>query len=430
MNLKLLYLFLLQTSILPGSDIAVVTMAVGKEFGEVVDIALKNKQTYCEVHGYDFICEKEHLDPERPIVWSKIPLILKVMENPQNQWIFWTDADALIMNMAFDLEGLINENYDLIVSKDFYFLNCGHFLIKNSEWSRQFLVNAYNHTECMSDGFQEQAAIAKELEQPHNASKTKIIPQRLFNSYAEEVIGDLLQSTYQKGDFILHFAGICEFDKLAELFELYHSEIIHSVERLTLNHFFGIYGIKSPPLKSTMIWTFSSPQQQKQYREKIAGLQLKNIASIGLNDGFCAEIFFQESPKLGSFVTFDNHYCFFTYPTLNYFFQKYKKLFSYRVNVQINEEIRNYAAEFPNNKFDLIHFEGNLWQSKEECLEIFKSAKLLAHPDTKFWIKDPHFISVQYAIDACLSQGIIEIKDQHVSEDINGKRHWIEAVYR
>ena len=82
-------------------------------------------------------------------------------------------------------------------------MNCGHFLIKNSEWSRQFLINAYKHIECMNDGFQEQAAIVKELNDPHNASKTRIIPQRLFNSYAEEVIGDLLQSTYQVGDFIV-----------------------------------------------------------------------------------------------------------------------------------------------------------------------------------------------------------------------------------
>ena len=73
--------------------------------------------------------------------------------------------------------------------------------------------------------------------------------------------------------------------------------IFNSVEPLTLNHFFGMYGIKSPPLKSKMIWTFSSPQQQKQYREKIAHLQLENIAQIGLNDGFCAELFFQECTK-------------------------------------------------------------------------------------------------------------------------------------
>ena len=144
---------------------------------------------------------------------------------------------------------------------------------------------------------------------------------------------------------------------------------------------------------------------------------------------FVQNCFSRNVQNLNSFVTFDNNYGFFTYPTVNYLFQKYKKLFSYHINAQIDQEIQTYVAN-SDRKFDLIHFEGNLWQSNEECLEIFRSAKLLAHPDTQFWIKDAHFISVQHAINTSVSEGIIEIKAEHFSEDIYGKRHWIEGVYK
>jgi hypothetical protein len=66
---------------LNSAEIAVVSLAAGKEFREIVQLGLQNKQSYCTQHGYDFICAEESLDSTRGITWSKILLILKAMEN-------------------------------------------------------------------------------------------------------------------------------------------------------------------------------------------------------------------------------------------------------------------------------------------------------------------------------------------------------------
>ncbi len=85
---------------LRAADIAMVSLAVGDNFRNAVSLGIQNKQSYCDEHGYDFICEDELLDHTRTAHWSKILLILKTMENSNYKWIFWTDADALISNRS------------------------------------------------------------------------------------------------------------------------------------------------------------------------------------------------------------------------------------------------------------------------------------------------------------------------------------------
>ena len=192
-----------------GAEIAVVTMAIGKEYQKTVQKTIENKRAYCEKHQYDFVYGDMILDASRPIAWSKILLILEVMETSECEWIFWSDADSLIMNMDICLEDIIDENYNFILTRDLNALNTGQFLIRNCEWSRTFLQAVYNRTDCIHHPWWENQGVIKILEEyPEYLSLTKILPQRVMNSYAKEVIGNLEAHTFQSQDFIIHFAGV------------------------------------------------------------------------------------------------------------------------------------------------------------------------------------------------------------------------------
>ena len=180
----LLFLSLAIASLVYPSDIAIITLAAGEGYRNTVEIGIENKRQYCAMHGYDFICCEDHLDPSRPIPWSKILLVQEAMKNPKYKWIFWSDADSLITNLSIRLEDFIDENYNLIIGRDLHDINTGQFFLKNCHWSHQLLSNIYAHTECINHGWWEQQALILELRQnPELLKLTKILPQRLFNSY-------------------------------------------------------------------------------------------------------------------------------------------------------------------------------------------------------------------------------------------------------
>ena len=205
-----------------GGEIAVVTLAVGTDYINTVQQGIDNKRLYCKKHGYDFIYCDTILDHTRPIPWSKIQILLKTMENTEYKWIFWTDADSLVMNHTIPLESLIDDNYNFIISRDPNAINSGQFLIKNCAWSRQFLQNVYAHTECINHCWWENQAIILEYNQnPDVANQTKLIPQRSINSYPKEVGFSNIDTLYQPGDFIIHFPGIHNGPWLLSLFNKY-----------------------------------------------------------------------------------------------------------------------------------------------------------------------------------------------------------------
>ena len=94
------------------------------------------------------------LDLSRPYGWSKILLLLKNMGNTAHEWIFWTDVDSMVMNQAIPLEDFVDDDYDIVIARDFNAINTGQFLIRNCEWSRKFLANVYTHTECINLSFE------------------------------------------------------------------------------------------------------------------------------------------------------------------------------------------------------------------------------------------------------------------------------------
>jgi galactosyl transferase GMA12/MNN10 family len=163
-----------------------------------------NKLPYAKKHGYDVIIYHQLLDTSRPAAWSKIVAIQKHLK--KYDWIFWSDADSLIMNNDIKVETLIDDNYDLIITREKgrTTLNTGSFLIKNTAWSHALLRDIYAQTQFMHHGWWEQAAFLHLLEvNPSLYNQIKILDQRAMNSHFLESHG----ATYQPGDFVIHFYG-------------------------------------------------------------------------------------------------------------------------------------------------------------------------------------------------------------------------------
>lgn len=227
------FLFLTNNSFANKKRIAIVSLH-DSAYEPVGKYAHLNKADYAKRHNYKCFLYTDSLDTSRKTQWSKIIAIQKHLND--FNWIFWTDADALVMNKNIKLESLIDERFDIIITKDYNHINTGNFLIKNSDWSKEFLKLLYNPVYLQSNIGQQSkpewlndnwAFIRLYDDLPHLRKRIKIIPQRKMNSYSCKSPGKI-DALYQKGDFILHIVGCCSLGvekKAIEMKEWYDKSI-------------------------------------------------------------------------------------------------------------------------------------------------------------------------------------------------------------
>ena len=168
------------------------------------------------------------------------------MEETEADWIFWTDADSFIMNDRISLEKFIDHDYDMLIGSDFIGLNAGQFLIKNCDWSKDFLKRVYTITvdrwweeiETSGLGWSDQTAIMIQLKRSEADKKhVKILPQRAINSYAPEIWSKEDPNNeicWHQGDFLIHFAGI-KNEKLIKLINKYSKKSQQSMQQFPLD---------------------------------------------------------------------------------------------------------------------------------------------------------------------------------------------------
>ena len=108
----------------------------------------KINSKYCELNNYTYFCETDFnkislcLDGKAP-TWYKPKLILDVfLQYPDLDYLLFLDADAIISDFNQKIENFIDPKYDLILAEDIGHhsdMNAGVILIKNTQWSKDFL---------------------------------------------------------------------------------------------------------------------------------------------------------------------------------------------------------------------------------------------------------------------------------------------------
>ncbi|KAM7520389.1 hypothetical protein LguiB_019351 [Lonicera macranthoides] len=109
----------------------------------------KNKVDYARIHGYDIFYNNLLLHPKMTTFWAKIPVVRAAMvAHPEAEWIWWVDSDAAFTDMEFkppldrykDFNFVVHGWPHLIYDrKSWTSLNAGVFLIRNCQWSLDFM---------------------------------------------------------------------------------------------------------------------------------------------------------------------------------------------------------------------------------------------------------------------------------------------------
>ncbi|KAH0467839.1 hypothetical protein IEQ34_002872 [Dendrobium chrysotoxum] len=110
----------------------------------------KNKVDYSRLHGIDVFYNSALLHPSMPSFWAKLPLLRAAMiAHPEAEWLWWVDSDAAITDMEFQLPLQRYQSYNLVVhgwpnlvyeNRSWTALNAGVFLLRNCQWSLDFLA--------------------------------------------------------------------------------------------------------------------------------------------------------------------------------------------------------------------------------------------------------------------------------------------------
>jgi hypothetical protein len=203
--------------------VLITTLVIGADYTRGLEPCLVTKRAYAEKHGYKYIQGgSEFWDRTKPIAWSKIPFLLKVLGDlPDGALVWQSDADVAITNPSYTIEKhvlpLLPSEKDMLLTLDACgHINSGNILMRNSPWLRDFWKRVGEQTQFTYHIWWENAAMIHLYQTVgEDNSKIEITKQhKLFNAYLRGLEGEPL---WTPGDFLVHFAGVYDIKTMAEL---------------------------------------------------------------------------------------------------------------------------------------------------------------------------------------------------------------------
>lgn len=178
-----------------------------------------NKVPYAAKHGYKTFCKTEGFTlPKNAIGGEKLTLFREYFDaNPDVEWIWWLETDALITNFSKKIEDVIDNNYHFIIATDGNGMNAGSFFLRNSKEGNDYLnwlitqwPNYMNHH------FYEQQAMIESYDMPEWRPIIKLEQQYKFNAhdcwpntylpgYGYDKLGG--RAWWEPGDWVVHWPG-------------------------------------------------------------------------------------------------------------------------------------------------------------------------------------------------------------------------------
>lgn len=128
----------------------------------------KSWEDYSERHGYNFICWRETVLDDMHLIWSKVELMRRHIEQTDADWLLVVDADTLVNRAEITLNEILAKypNKDFIISEDcsrrfgipFPFdtlslrltrswraPNCGFMMIRANDYGLDFMTRWLAH---------------------------------------------------------------------------------------------------------------------------------------------------------------------------------------------------------------------------------------------------------------------------------------------
>lgn len=272
-----------------GLRVAVVTICAYAAEETVRVLCAANRLLYSKLHGYDivFLTDASEVEPNhmsdmnvsdgvhKPFFW-KVNAVKNVLETGEYDWVLWMDCDAFFMEPTRTIDSIIqkyswnttpasqlpafhgNESPDraslrqrlhsrppevsLIVAVDSTGINNGVWLLRNSQWSHEFLTRWWHSNILQGPGKEhncsDQSTMQHELlqsramdlddawdevEAPIWPLEVRIAAQEDLQSFHEGTAMTAMSRAWEHGDFIKHHPG-CHY-YLPPCKQLYHEAL-------------------------------------------------------------------------------------------------------------------------------------------------------------------------------------------------------------
>ncbi|PHH62673.1 hypothetical protein CDD81_6819 [Ophiocordyceps australis] len=204
-----------------GSRIGKVTMLYGPS-RPVYERALRTHKVHNQIHGYHMVVQRHEMLPG---FWTKPSIILSVIlnelskaPNDRLEWLFWIDADSVIINYNTPLDIFLPPSHveelahiNILVTKDWNGLNNGIFGLRVGPYAAELFASIVAYSHYKPDTpliFHDQSAMEEVLKMTKFGKHSATLPQRWFNAYTTGIENMPVESEVQAGDLLVHFAGV------------------------------------------------------------------------------------------------------------------------------------------------------------------------------------------------------------------------------
>jgi hypothetical protein len=127
----------------------------------LLDLAREPLEDFAARHGYDLHLQAEAEDPSRPLSWSKVPLLERLLR--EYDVAVWVDADAIFLDTSRDIADELEDDRYLYLAMHRYegqdAANCGILMLRSCDEAFALLEEAWAMTEFVDHPWWEQAAI-------------------------------------------------------------------------------------------------------------------------------------------------------------------------------------------------------------------------------------------------------------------------------
>lgn len=204
----------------------IVTAYRRSEYAALAKLTLPRMQAFAARHGHDLrIHRLEDTDLDR--AWMKVPPILDALDS-DFEFVVWLDIDALILRLDRDILDAARPGIDLLMSwhepnpaqlDSFLYpedgipahYNAGVYLIRRSNWSRDFFARMLTKRGQLNHPWSDQAALHVMLglnESLGLGPDLSNVPDRLSVGHLDTVWNSIPGVAMADDPVIHHFAGL------------------------------------------------------------------------------------------------------------------------------------------------------------------------------------------------------------------------------
>lgn len=161
-------------------------------------IAVANRRAYALQHNVPLYLISGRLATDQHPVWEKLIALQAVFKHSCADWVWMNDADAYIMNLNIPLMDLANNPMEHKHPKQLCntstpdmigagaclsFLNAGSLLLRNTQWTNQFMSDTWHARFAEPLYWREQAAMLHLYTVGDNKQHVCIVQQRAINAF-------------------------------------------------------------------------------------------------------------------------------------------------------------------------------------------------------------------------------------------------------